>query len=127
MTGPSGGFYSTQDADSEGEEGKFFVWTPEKILGVLGDKASPLPSTGDGRGEVDAFMAAYGVTQHGNASTGSAHGPEGKNMLEFVSDLDHRPAPAGSPPQPTCATVLACQAPVTAPEQLQAQIEPQES
>jgi uncharacterized protein YyaL (SSP411 family) len=31
MTSPEGGFYSTQDADSEGEEGKFFVWTPDEI------------------------------------------------------------------------------------------------
>jgi uncharacterized protein YyaL (SSP411 family) len=37
-------------------------------------------------------MAAYGVTRHGNASTGSAHGFEGKNILEFVGDLEQRPA-----------------------------------
>jgi len=53
------GFYSTQDADSEGEEGKFFVWTPDEIRDVLGDDA-------------DDFMAAYGVTRHGNAFAGSA-------------------------------------------------------
>ncbi len=36
MLDESGGFYSTQDADSEGEEGKFFVWTQEEIAAVLG-------------------------------------------------------------------------------------------
>ena len=36
---PDGGFYSTQDADSEGEEGKFFVWTPAELKAVLGDDA----------------------------------------------------------------------------------------
>ena len=71
MTDPSGGFYSTQDADSEGEEGKFFVWTPAEIRGVLHDEA-------------DTFMAAYGVTRHGNF--------EGKNILEFVGDLEQRPS-----------------------------------
>jgi len=36
MTAPEGGFYSSQDADSEGEEGKFFVWTADEISSVLG-------------------------------------------------------------------------------------------
>jgi uncharacterized protein YyaL (SSP411 family) len=35
-TDPGSGFYSTQDAGSEGEEGKFFVWTPDGIWEVLG-------------------------------------------------------------------------------------------
>ncbi len=38
MTGPEGGFYSTQDADSEGEEGKFFVWTPAEVESLLGEE-----------------------------------------------------------------------------------------
>ena len=71
MVDPAGGFYSTQDADSEGEEGKFFVWTADEIRDVLGDDA-------------DEFMAAYGVTRHGNF--------EGKNILEFVGDIEQRPA-----------------------------------
>jgi uncharacterized protein YyaL (SSP411 family) len=50
MTDPAGGFYSTQDADSEGEEGKFFVWTPDEIREVLGSEA-------------DELMAAYRVAQ----------------------------------------------------------------
>jgi uncharacterized protein YyaL (SSP411 family) len=83
MLDPDGGFYSTQDADSEGEEGKFFVWTPDEIREVLGEDA-------------DEFIAAYGVTRHGNASTGSAHGFEGKNILEFVGDMEQRPALAGA-------------------------------
>jgi uncharacterized protein YyaL (SSP411 family) len=70
MTDPGGGFYSTQDADSEGEEGKFFVWTPDEIREVLVDEA-------------DAFMAACGITRHGNF--------EGKNILEFVGNMDQRP------------------------------------
>jgi uncharacterized protein YyaL (SSP411 family) len=40
MTSPEGGFYATQDADSEGHEGKFFVWTPDEIRDVLGDEAN---------------------------------------------------------------------------------------
>jgi len=39
MTHPAGGFYSAQDADSEGVEGKFFVWSPEEIRATLGDPA----------------------------------------------------------------------------------------
>ena len=42
MTSPEGGFYSSQDADSEGEEGKFFVWTPENIEAVLGPELSDI-------------------------------------------------------------------------------------
>ena len=42
MTAPEGGFYSATDADSEGEEGKFFVWTPDEVRSVLGDEAAPL-------------------------------------------------------------------------------------
>ncbi|HEU0075854.1 MAG TPA: thioredoxin domain-containing protein [Dehalococcoidia bacterium] len=53
MTDASGAFYSTQDADSEGEEGKFFLWTPAELEAVLGE---------DG-----ALVGAYfGVTAEGN-------------------------------------------------------------
>lgn len=49
---PAGGFHSSEDADSEGEEGRFYVFTPAEIEGVLGPDA--------GR-----FCAAYGVTAQG--------------------------------------------------------------
>jgi uncharacterized protein YyaL (SSP411 family) len=42
MTDPSGGFYSTEDADSEGEEGKFYVWTPAELRALLGDEDARL-------------------------------------------------------------------------------------
>ena len=54
MTSDEGGFYASQDADSEGEEGKFYVWTPEEIAAVLDHD------------EADLFMAVYGVTPRGN-------------------------------------------------------------
>ncbi len=54
MTAPEGGFYSAQDADSEGVEGKFFVWRPEEITSVLGKD----------QGEV--INRYFGVTQVGN-------------------------------------------------------------
>jgi uncharacterized protein YyaL (SSP411 family) len=54
MLDVSGGFYSSQDADSEGEEGKFFVWTPEEIEVVLGKE------------DAAEFCAIYDVTAAGN-------------------------------------------------------------
>jgi uncharacterized protein YyaL (SSP411 family) len=54
MTDQSGGFYSTQDADSEGVEGKFFVWSKDEIAQLLGEEDATL------------FSAYYGVTAEGN-------------------------------------------------------------
>ena len=54
MTDESGGFYSAQDADSEGEEGKFFVWRPEAVVEVLGKE--------DG----EVFNRYFDVTIDGN-------------------------------------------------------------
>jgi len=54
MTDAKGGFYSSLDADSEGEEGKFYVWSPEEIRSVLGST------------EGDLFCELYDVSQDGN-------------------------------------------------------------
>ena len=53
MTHPDGGFYSSLDADSEGEEGKFYVWTLDEIRGTLKEDSA-------------FFEAAYGITPRGN-------------------------------------------------------------
>ncbi len=63
MTDPAGGFYSAQDADSEGVEGKFFVWTPDELRPLLNDDA-------------DLVMGYYGVTDRGNF--------EGANILNVA-------------------------------------------
>jgi uncharacterized protein YyaL (SSP411 family) len=54
MTDPSGGFYSSEDADSEGVEGKFYVWTPAEVRELLGDEDARL------------FNAFYDVKTPGN-------------------------------------------------------------
>ncbi|NNE94223.1 MAG: thioredoxin domain-containing protein [Verrucomicrobiales bacterium] len=54
MTSPEGGFYSAEDADSEGEEGKFYVWTPEEVIEVLGKE--------DG----EFFNATFNIVPGGN-------------------------------------------------------------
>ncbi|MGE5302152.1 MAG: thioredoxin domain-containing protein [Alphaproteobacteria bacterium] len=63
-----GGFYSTQDADSEGEEGKYFVWTQDELNRILGVET----------GEI--FGRIYGVTDFGNF--------EGSNILHPVLTVD---------------------------------------
>jgi uncharacterized protein YyaL (SSP411 family) len=93
MRAPEGAFYASQDADSEGVEGKFFVWTREQIADVLGNEAMP-------------FCSAYGVRQKGNFEHGTSHlidearGPRREfdlsraRLLEARSD---RIAPATDP------------------------------
>ena len=54
MTDESGGFYSSQDADSESIEGKFFIWKPQEIIDVLG------------KTEAEIVNSYYGVTESGN-------------------------------------------------------------
>ena len=77
MTDARGGFYSTQDADSEGEEGRFFLWTPAQIKAVLGKDAPVIGKY-------------FGVSEPGNF--------EGRNILHvsvaterFVADKKLKP------------------------------------
>src|SRR4051794_22538748 len=75
MRGPEGGFHSALDADSEGEEGRFYVWTPDEVREAL-----------DGAGLeslAEPVLAYHGVTAEGNF--------EGRNIL-------HVPGGVGAPP-----------------------------
>jgi len=64
MVHPEGGFYTAQDADSEGHEGKYFIWEPAEIKTVLG------PDLGG------IFCRVYDITEHGNF--------EGKNIPNLI-------------------------------------------
>ena len=63
MTGPEGEFHSAEDADSEGEEGKFYLWTPDEVAEVLG-------------GDAGWFCELYGITEKGNF--------EGRNIPNLI-------------------------------------------
>ena len=78
LQSPEGGFYSTEDADSEGMEGKFYIWTLEQVREVLGDEDARL------------FAAYYDVTERGNWDhPGDSHVPSGpKNILRVVRSLE---------------------------------------
>ena len=74
MRHPDGGFFSAEDADSEGEEGRFYVWTVDEVVAAL-----------DGDRELaDEAMAFYGVTPAGNF--------EGRNILNRI----HAQGPGGT-------------------------------
>ena len=72
MTHPEGGFYSSQDADSEGVEGKFFVWSRQEIIDTLGEQ--------DGK----TFSEYFGVTEEGNF--------EGQNILHVAATMEETAA-----------------------------------
>jgi uncharacterized protein YyaL (SSP411 family) len=78
MTDPSGGFYATQDADSEGEEGKFFLWDLHELEELLGADSWPVAKY-------------YGVTARGNF--------EGRNILHVPRDLEDAAAKAEVTPE----------------------------
>ncbi len=67
MSSPEGGFYSSYDADSEGEEGKFYVWDKSEVAQILGEEAA-------------LFCQFYDITEQGNW--------EHKNILQRLEKLD---------------------------------------
>ncbi|MHC4457265.1 MAG: thioredoxin domain-containing protein [Planctomycetota bacterium] len=69
MTDAEGGFYSAEDADSEGKEGTFYLWNPEQVASILDKDKAKL------------FNAYYGVTQKGNFE-------EGKTILNISTSIE---------------------------------------
>jgi uncharacterized protein len=72
MLSPEGGFYSSRDADSEGEEGKHYAWTPEQVKEILGEN------------EGTTFCEAYDVTIEGNFEQGTS------NLVLLCLDFEKR-------------------------------------
>ena len=79
MTSEEGTFYSATDADSEGEEGKFFVWTRDEIREILDAEAA------------ECFCDYYDIGEHGNW--------EGKNIANVRRSLEHLAADRGLEPK----------------------------
>jgi len=83
LTAPEGGFFSAEDADSEGEEGLFYLWTEGQLADVLGAE--------------DAEFAArwWGVTPEGNYHEEGTGKATGQNILFLDQDLREREVAAG--------------------------------
>ncbi|MHA2429129.1 MAG: thioredoxin domain-containing protein [Candidatus Hermodarchaeia archaeon] len=75
MTSPEGGFYSAEDADSEGEEGKFYVWTEEEIRKVLPKQ------------EANVFLKVYNFEPEGNFLEEATGKRMGTNILHLKKPL----------------------------------------
>jgi len=82
LSSSEGGFDSAEDADSEGEEGRFYVWTPAELEGALGKE--------------DAALVAhrYGVTDHGNFEHGATILSEVRDLEETAREFGIAPADA---------------------------------
>ncbi len=75
MTSPEGGFYSAEDADSEGEEGKFYIWTPREIDDLL-DKD-----------EADLIKKVFNIEEAGNYLEEASKKKTGSNILHLKESL----------------------------------------
>ncbi len=87
MTSPEGGFFSAEDADSEGHEGKFYVWEPQQIREILGEK------------EADLYISVFNIVEGGNfveeatrRKTGESIPHLSKPLAEIAADLERSEA-----------------------------------
>ncbi|UCF81673.1 MAG: DUF255 domain-containing protein [Acidobacteriota bacterium] len=87
MTHEEGGFYSTLDADSEGEEGKYYVWDYDEILKILGEE------------EGKFFAKIYNAEPAGNFREEAAGEDTGRNILHLTEGPDEAAARLGTEPK----------------------------
>jgi hypothetical protein len=87
MQSERGGFFSSQDADSEGEEGRFFVWTLRELREALGD-------------DLELAASRWGVSEEGNW--------EGRNVLHAARDVDAIASSVGKPPAEVRSVLERC-------------------
>ncbi|MFH1116354.1 MAG: thioredoxin domain-containing protein [Pseudomonadota bacterium] len=85
MTSPQGGFYSAEDADSEGEEGKFYVWDPEEIRTILDDR------------EAAVVMEAFTMIPGGNFREEATGRMTGLNIPHMRKSMDRVAGTLGIP------------------------------
>jgi len=76
MRSPMGGFYCAEDADSEGVEGKFYLWTKKEVLDVLGHSLGEL------------FCRVYNIKEEGNYREEATGRPNGTNIVYLTKGLD---------------------------------------
>ncbi len=76
MMAPGGGFYSAEDAESEGEEGRYYLWRLEEVRDILG------------RGLYEIAVKVYGLKEEGNFVEESTGRLSGKNILHVKRPLD---------------------------------------
>lgn len=80
MTAPEGGFYSAEDADSDGEEGKFYVWTDDEIRRALGEEKAEL------------VIKVFGIQKEGNFREEATRAKTGRNILYLQQPLSEAAA-----------------------------------
>jgi uncharacterized protein len=85
MTSPEGGFYSAEDADSEGEEGKFYLWTKDEIINLIPDKK-------------DFALSLFNIKDEGNWIDSVNPDNKGTNILHLNNTFNDLAAQLNSPP-----------------------------
>jgi uncharacterized protein YyaL (SSP411 family) len=85
MTALNGGFYSAEDADSEGEEGKFYVWTEDEIKRLLHNQ------------EIELVTRIFNIVPSGNFEDESTRRRTGKNILSLRDSLPEVASKLGTP------------------------------